>query len=120
MALWQIETTAQFVTDKVWYEKRRPRELAAVTNNLARYLAQLKNAKNPFCVQAGYLHPEPHGVIALDQKGGGQGLQETRLYAYPDNDKKILYLITIGNKDTQSDDIKLASRFVESLKPPSP
>jgi hypothetical protein len=116
MTPWQIEPTDQFTTDSAWYAKKRPRELEAVLNNLNRYVSQLKHAKNPLCVQAGYIHPEGHGVVALDQKGGGASLQETRLFAFPDNDKKILYLITIGNKDTQQDDIKLAHRFVSSLK----
>jgi hypothetical protein len=80
-------------------------------------VSQLKHAKNPLCVQAGYIHTEGRGVVALDQKGGGAALQETRLFAYPDNDNKVLYLITIGNKNTQSDDIKLAYRFLDSLKP---
>ncbi len=118
MNAWQIEPTDQFTADKAWYAKKHPRELEAVVNNVARYMSQLKQAKNALCVQAGYLHPEPHGVVALDQKGGGAALQETRLYVYPDGEKRILYLITIGNKNTQQDDIKLASRFVESLKIP--
>jgi hypothetical protein len=113
---WQIEPTDQFTIDKAWYLKKNPRELEAVLNNLIRYVSQLKQSKNAFCVQAGYLHPEPRGVVALDQKGGGPALQETRLYVYPDEGKRILYLITIGNKKSQSDDIKLTSRFVGSLK----
>lgn len=68
---WQLEPTDQFTIDKAWYLKKHPRELEAVLNNLIRYVSQLKQSKNAFCVQAGYLHPEPRGVVALDQKGGG-------------------------------------------------
>lgn len=117
MNAWRIEPTDQFSADQAWYAKKHARELEAVLNNLIRYVSQLKQSKNALCVQAGYLHHEPHGVVAIDQKGAGPALQETRLYVYPDDQKRVLYLITIGNKNTQSDDIKLATRFVESLKP---
>ena len=87
-------------------------------NNLQRFVSQLKYAKNSRCIEAGYIHHEPHGVKALDQKAGGSSLQETRLYLFPEEQKKILYLITIGNKNDQQDDIKLATRFVQSLNAP--
>lgn len=119
MTPWQLEPTDQFTADSTWYAKKHPRELEAVLNNLNRYLSQLNHAKNPLCVQAGYIHTEGHGVVALDQKGGGVSLQETRLFVFPDNNQKILHLITIGNKNSQSDDIKLAHRFVASLNSPS-
>ena len=116
MNVWQVEPTTQFTADSHWYAKKRPDELKAVLNNLGRYVSQLREAKNAACVHAGYLHPEPHGIIAIDQKGGGGNLQETRFYVFPDQVNRILYLITIGNKNEQQDDIKLATRFVESLK----
>lgn len=113
---WQIEPTSGFTVASEWYSKKRPRELVAVLNNLSRYLAQLNNAKNANCVHAGYIHNEPKGVKAVDQSAGGPALQETRLYVYPDDAKNVLYLITIGNKNEQADDIKLASKFAESIK----
>lgn len=114
--MWKTEPTSQWVKDLKWYEKKRPDELAAVSCNLKRYLAQLNAAPNPRAFMAGYIHTEPHGVFALDQKGGKPNLQETRLYVYPDEASKVLYLITIGNKDEQPGDIHLSKNFVESLK----
>ena len=59
----------------------------------------------------------PSHVVSLPlTKKVAAPLQETRLYIYPDEGKRILYLITIENKKSQSDDIKLTSRFVDSLK----
>lgn len=55
-----------------------------------------------------------------DQKGGGANLQETRLYLYADDRARIVYLITIGNKDTQAGDIALARTFAESLQDSPP
>lgn len=116
MAAWNLTPTEQFVKDQTWYARKHPRELEAVLNNLNRYLAQLNHAKNALCVQAGYIHPEGKGVVALDQKGGGTSLQETRLYAYADDSTKVLHIITIGNKNTQDSDIKLAHSYLETLK----
>jgi len=115
--MWQVEPTTQWQRDQKWYEKKRPTELAAVLRNLKRYLAQLNAAPNPKAVSAGYIHHEPHGLVAIDQKGGGGNLQETRLYAYPHEERKVLYIITIGNKDEQPSDIQFCKEFVESLKP---
>lgn len=63
------------------------------------------------------MHPEPHGVWALTEQGGhGKGLAATRLYVYPDPDTETLYEITLGDKQTQPNDIKFCSEFVADLK----
>jgi hypothetical protein len=118
--MWNVETTTQWERDLRWYEKKRPHELAAVMRNLERYIEQLNAAKTSKNVIAGFLHAEPHGVVAVDQKGGGGNLQETRLYTYADDEKKLMYLITIGDKDSQADDIQLSKNFVEVIKPKQP
>jgi hypothetical protein len=112
--MWQIEPIPQFDKDRKWYEKKHPAELAAVLRNLDRYLSQLNAAANPKAFTAGYMHHEPHGVVALDQKGGGSNLQETRLYVYPHEEQKVLYIITIGNKQEQQADVGFCSEFVTS------
>lgn len=98
-----------------WYEKKRPAELAAVLNNLKRYHSQLVKSKNALCVQAGYIHSEGKGVIALDESAGGGNLAATRLYIYSDEATRTVHLITIGNKDTQPKDIKMCHTYVEAL-----
>jgi hypothetical protein len=115
MQMWQIEPSTQWTRDLRWYEKKHPREIAAVLDNLQRYLDQLNAALNPRAVQAGYLHHEPHGVVAIDQKGGGPALQQTRLYNFADAGTQTLHLITVGNKNDQKNDIKFSSDFVKSL-----
>lgn len=54
-------------------------------------------------------------MVAVDQKGGGGNLQETRLYTFADDETQTLWLITLGNKDEQSNDIQFSRKFVESL-----
>lgn len=110
-----MQPTTQWAKDLKWYEKKHPREITAVLDNLQRYFDQLQSAKHPRVVQAGYLHHEPHGVVAVDQKGGGPALQQTRLYTFADSESRTLHLITIGGKKEQAADIKLCSDFVKDL-----
>jgi hypothetical protein len=113
--MWRIEPSTQFEKDLKWYEKKHPRELAAVLDNLHRYFEQIKAARHPRAVQAGYMHHEPHGVVAIDQKGSGKDLRQTRLYTFAEADARLLHLITLGGKKEQSADIKFSSDFVKSL-----
>ena len=115
-SMWQIETTSRWEKDHKHYDKKRPDELAAVLNNLRRYLSLLKSAKNSKCVQAGFLHGEPMGVIAIDQKGGGGNLQETRLYVYTEDAKQVVHLLAIGDKDGQHADLEYCKHFVNALR----
>ncbi len=118
--MWQIQPTTGWEKDCKHYEKKRPDELAAVLRNLERYLQILKVSKNSKCIQAGYLHPEPMGVVAIDQKGGGANLQETRLYVYADDQSQFVHLIAIGDKDAQHADIEYCKDFVKSLNTRTP
>lgn len=113
--MWSLAYSTQWPRDLKHYEKKRPRELAAVLRNLKRYLDLLNVSPNAKAAQAGFLHHEPVGVVALDQKGGGTGLQETRLYTFADDKTQTLWLITVGNKDDQPDDIQFSRKFVTSL-----
>ena len=113
--MWEIEPTTTWQKDEKYYGKKHPNELAAILNNVRRYFRLIVAAKNSKAVQAGFLHHEPMGIVAVDQKAGGPNLQETRGYTFADDEKKILYLITIGNKSEQPSDIELSKQFVTSL-----
>jgi hypothetical protein len=113
--MWTTLTTAQYEKDFIHYDKKRPNELSAVVDNLSRYLKMLEASTNSKAVKAGFLHPEPLDIVAIDQKGGGPNLQQTRLYTYADDANKKLYLITIGGKKNQSGDIKFCTDFVKSI-----
>jgi len=114
--MWQIEPTTGWERDHKHYARKRPNELAAVLRNLDRYMKFLAVSKNSKGLQAGYLHHEPGGVVAVDQKGGGANLQETRLYTYADDNAKTVYLIAMGDKDTQHADIEYCKQFVKTLR----
>jgi hypothetical protein len=43
-------------------------------------------------------------------------LAQTRLYIYPDVDKEIIHIITLGDKGMQKADIKTCNEFVKRLR----
>ena len=120
--MWTIEPSTQWQKDQKWYDKKRPNELAAVVRNLERYLALLNVSKNAKCVEAGYLHNEPGGVVAIDQKGFSGNLRETRLYTFAIDTTKTVHLITIGDKDSQHSDIEYSKHIIKQFEgePPQP
>ena len=114
--MWNVETTDEFERKHRQFEKKHQRELAAVLENLQQYLDALNEGGRAETIKFGFLHNEPKGVKAIDQKGGGNKLKQTRLYTYAYLDGETLYLITLGDKKSQPADIKLCASFVEKLR----
>jgi hypothetical protein len=113
--MWEIKTTDEYERRKKHYEKKHPRELVSVQDNLDTYLMMLNSGVKPKQAIFGFVHAEPFDVVAIDQKGGGTNLAQTRLYAYPDVTRNTLYLITLGDKKSQRNDIKVCKDFVARL-----
>jgi hypothetical protein len=113
---WILVKTDEYEKRHKRLEKKRPRELEAVLDNLDTFFTALNAGAKPQQIHMGCIHPEPHGVLALDQKGGGKNLAQTRLYIYPDTETEIVYVITLGDKGTQANDIQLSSEFVAQLR----
>jgi hypothetical protein len=114
--MWMIETTNDFERRLKRYKKKRPLVLAAVLGNLDTYFETLKRGIPVQRINFGFLHREPHGVKAIDQKGGEGRLAQARLYVYPDEKSEVLYLITLGDKDSQQEDIQNCNRFMLDLQ----
>ena len=92
--------------------KKYRRELKNLLVNLQIYLDALNAGATPVQIQRGFIHQEPHGVLAIDQRGEGKGLKEFRLYIYPDPGQQKLYLLALGDKNTQKSDIGLSTQWV--------
>lgn len=114
---WHIHPSPEFRRTAHTFEKKHPDELAATLANLQhRYLPRLNHAQHPSLVQAGCLHREGHGVIAIDQSGQGRNLGETRLYVYPDDTTRTLHLLLIGDKSSQKRDLRIVHETVNRLR----
>ncbi|MDD3925309.1 MAG: hypothetical protein PHT33_01475 [bacterium] len=116
MIEWSLEETELFKSRFRKYQKKFANETVAVLNNLDTYLKALNAGIKPPIVQAGFIHREPQGVIAIDQKGAPSRLRETRLYIYALEIRHIVYLITIGDKSSQKQDISDCRKFMNNLR----
>jgi hypothetical protein len=76
----------------------------------------LNNGVKPREAKFGFIHPESLGVLAIDQKGGGPNLAQIRLYVYPDEKRQVLYLLTLGDKNSQKADLIDCKDLVAQLR----
>jgi len=99
------------------YQKKWPREMVNVLDNLDSLHRALCAGSKPEQLKSfGFVHSEPMGILAVDQKGTGKGkLKQFRLYTFADLVSETLHLRILGDKDTQSDDIALAKVFVQGI-----
>ena len=116
--MWKTQPDDEYIRRTRRWPKKYRRELLAVHNNLDTFLAALNCGAKPQHAKFGFIHTEPRGVLAIDQKGGGPSLKQTRLYTYPETGTQLVHLITLGDKSSQEADIRYASEFVDHLSQP--
>ncbi len=115
MLNWSLITTDKYNKMYKRYAKKNPKIINALINNLDTYFKTLNILGSPQNITSKFIHREQSGVKAIDQSGSDEKLKETRLYIYPDVEKNIIHLITIGDKGTQSEDVKSCSRYVKEI-----
>lgn len=98
------------------FSKTHRAETQNCVANFNRYFDELNAGHKPQHISRGFLHSEQAGVLAIDQSGPHQTkLKALRLYVYPDEATATLYVLTIGDKSTQKDDVKRCAVEVRSL-----
>ncbi|HUT13866.1 MAG TPA: hypothetical protein VMY42_25480 [Thermoguttaceae bacterium] len=113
--MWKFERDADYEKRVKRWPKKHRRELKAMHDNLDTFVGALNRGAMPAHEHFGFIHDEPKGIKAIDQKGAGAGVKQCRLYIFPDTTTKIVHLITIGDKSSQKADIQYACQFVDSL-----
>ena len=111
-----LDPSDEFARRQRHYEKKHPRELQAVRVNLVFCIESLNNGVPPHQINSGFIHTEGQGVVAIDQKGQGKNLAQTRLYLYAEVETQTLHIITLGDKKSQREDIRTCRNYVESLR----
>lgn len=117
-----MEPTEEYLRCHKRFEKKNPDELIALSNNFDTYFETLKAVNNPLQIKSGFIHPEPNGIIAVDQSGSNKvlgkklKLKEVRFYFYIDEEGETVFLLFIGDKQSQSKDINLCKKLVLNLK----
>jgi hypothetical protein len=114
--MWKLAPAHEYQRRHKRYVKDHPRELQPVLDNLDTYFKSLEAGVKPLQIKHGFMHNEPLGVVAIDQKGGGKCLAQTRLYVYPDTVTEQLHVITLGDKQPQKADIATCRTFVTELR----
>lgn len=115
--MWELEPNADYVKKLKKFNKRHRCETTNAHDNLAAYLGSLRGGMKPQQIIRGYIHREGGAwVRAVDESGPNNPKKAIRLYFYPDEDTETLHVITIGDKNSQNDDVKYCQEFVASLR----
>lgn len=112
--MWTMDVSDTFERRHKRAAKDTPRELSNALALLNTYFKALCEGAKPLNLRFSGLHDERRGLYATDQ-GKGKGLAQLRLYFYPDTDNRVLWLLTIGDKGSQSRDIQDCRDMVSSL-----
>lgn len=97
------------------YAKKHPAETAACFRNLKRLLAALNNGMTLQQCTFGFLDSEGHDVYRIAQTKIANA-HETRLYIYIRITEKDVQLLTIGDKQSQPEDIKFCHEMVRKIQ----
>lgn len=113
--MWQIEPEHAPKGQMKKYQKKHEREFTSCFANLDRLLGLL-NEDAPFGqIHVNYLRQEGDGIWRIGQTGVAHA-RETRLYIYPDEATKTVYVLGIGDKDTQPGNLKDARDLIKHIR----
>lgn len=97
------------------YAGKHAREYDSLFANLERIVDILNGGNKLGSFQVGFFRTEKDGVYRIGQTGV-PGAKESRLYVYPDVQTRLIYIVGIGDKDTQQNDINEAKATVDRIK----
>lgn len=88
--------------------------LANTLANLATYQATLASGVKPEQAKRNlpFVHEEKQGLVAIDQRPPVKGVQ-LRLYLFPCEACAKIFVVALGDKSSQGDDIKFGHRFIK-------
>ena len=97
------------------YNRKHSREYAACFSNLSQLVSLLENFGGTKAFQVGFVRSEREGVFRIGQTGVKHA-RETRLYVHIDETTRIVRVLTIGDKDSQGEDIRRCHQAVRKLR----
>ena len=120
--MWELETAAGFDNCFKKFSKKHRAEAKAVMANLETFLCVLNETNNiQVAKQQNFVRSEPEKICAIDSRGAprdskGTKLKATRLYVYAIEVNSTIYLLRIGDKDSQPQDLKTCKKMVKKLR----
>ena len=113
---WTIEVLEQAKGSLKRYAKKHPEESVQVFKNLDRFLSLLNTKDLDPNFVTDVVRQEGGGLLAADTRGMPKSSKrETRLYVCPLKEDQILKVLRIGDKDTQSNDIRECRKLCKKL-----
>ncbi len=91
------------------------REYVSLFANLEKIMGLLRAGQKLGSFQVGFFRSEGQGVYRIGQTGV-PGAKESRLYVFPEEHGHVMYVLNIGTKEGQAEDINEAHRIARSLK----
>ncbi len=119
--MWEIEKCAGFENQYKKFSRKHENEASAAFSNLETYFQVLQVTNNVQTAnQQPFVHQEPDGMVAIDQHGArierNKGkLKATRLYVYAAVINQTVYLLGIGDKDSQKLDIETCRKKIRLI-----
>ncbi|AKJ65242.1 hypothetical protein L21SP4_02008 [Kiritimatiella glycovorans] len=92
-----------------------PSEYAACFTNLDVLLQVLGTGRRIGAFELGFFRSEGDGLYRIGQTGV-RASKESRLYIYPDEENRIVYILRIGTKETQQNDINEAKKTIGRIR----
>jgi len=112
---WQIDNGRANRNRFEKFAGKHPREYDSLFANLDKVMRLLRGGHKIGSFQVGFFRSEGEGVYRIGQTGV-QGAKESRLYIYPDQENRLMHILNIGDKDTQSGDVNAAKDLVRQIK----
>ena len=99
------------------FEKKHRNEVKAIFDNLDTYMVSLNQGVKPMQLfQHRFVHNESNGIHAIDQTPVKKGALALRLYVYPDEETQTVFVLTLGDKSSQSRDVQVCLQIVRDLR----
>jgi hypothetical protein len=112
---WPIDTAYSSTGKFKKFSGKHAREYVSLFTNLEKVLGLLREGNKMGSFQIGFLRPEGEGVYRIGQTGV-RSAKESRLYVFPNEQNHTMYVLTVGTKDSQSDDINEAKSIARSIR----
>jgi len=100
---WQIDTAHASQGKFKKFASKYRRGIRVVVRESREILALLRGGQKLGAFQVGFFRSEGQGVYRIGQTGVPSA-KESRLYVFPEEEQRVMYVLTIGTKEGQSDD----------------
>lgn len=95
--------------------KNHRKEAASCFANFKKILSILKDGNKLTEFKVGFFRPEGNGLYRIGQTKVKDS-KEVRIYVYPDTENEIIYILSMGTKESQQKDIREAKKKIATIK----